>query len=70
MVSAAAAAPSSDELEPGAYLQAGDDVFIKVPWASSSRAPVEGEVFDGEVLASAGLKLVDAPGSSSELEEE
>ena len=33
--------------------------------------PVEGETFDGEVLASAGLSLVDAPGSSSgELEEE
>ena len=69
--SAAAAAPGSEEPQPGAYLKAGDGVFIKLPWASSSRAPVEGEVFDGEVLASAGLTLVDAPSSSSgEPEEE
>ena len=69
--SAADAAPGSEEPQPGAYLKAGDGVFIKLPWASSSRAPVEGETFDGEVLASAGLSLVDAPGSSSgEPEEE
>ena len=49
---------------------AGDGVFIKLPWASSSRAPVEGETFDREVLASAGLTLVDAPSSSDEPEEE
>src|SRR5512133_1361311 len=62
--SAASAEPGSEEPQPGAYLKAGDDIFIKLPWASSSRAPVEGETFDGEVLASAGLSLVDAPGSS------
>ena len=69
--SAAAAAPGSEEPQPGIYLKAGDGVFINLPWASSSRAPVEGESFDGEVLASAGLTLVDAPSSSSgEPEEE
>ena len=69
--SAAAAASGSKEPQPDAYLKAGDGVFIKLPWASSSRAPVEGEVLDGEVLASAGLTLVDAPSSSSgEPEEE
>ena len=68
--SAAAAAPGSEEPQPGVYLKAGDDVFINLPWASSSRAPVEGEIFDGEVLASAGLTLVDAPSSSNEPEEE
>jgi len=69
--SAAAAAPGSKEPQFGAYLKAGDGIFIKLPWASSSRAPVEGEVFDGEVLASAGLTMVDAPSSSnSEPEEE
>ena len=69
--SAAAAAPGSEEPQPDAYLKAGDGVFIKLPWASSSRAPVEGETFDEEVLASAGLTLVDAPSSSSgEPEEE
>src|SRR3954468_18519745 len=36
------------------------------PWASASRAPVEGESFDVEVLASAGLTLVNAPSSSSD----
>ena len=52
-------------------MKAGDGIFIKIPWASSSRAPVEGEILDGEVLASAGLTLVDAPSSSSgEPEEE
>lgn len=69
--SAANAAPGSEEPQPGAYLKVGDGIFIKLPWASSSRAPVEGEVFDGEVLASAGLTMVDAPSrSSSEPEEE
>src|SRR4051812_24640227 len=67
----AAAAPGSEEPQPGVYLKAGDDVFIKLPWESSSRAPVEGETFDGEVLASAELTLVDAPSSSNgESEEE
>ena len=52
-------------------MKAGDGVFINLPWASSSRAPVEGESFDGEVLASVGLMLVDVPSSSSgEPEEE
>lgn len=52
-------------------MKASDSIFIKLPWASSSRVPVEGEVFDGEVLASAGLTMVDAPSSSSgEPEEE
>src|SRR3954469_17394561 len=68
---AAAAASGSEEPQPGVYLKTGDGVFIKLPWESSSRAPVEGEILDGEVLASAGLTLVDAPSSSSgESEEE
>ncbi len=68
---AASAEPGSEEPQPGAYLQAGDNIFIKLPWASSSRVPVEGETFDEEVLASTGLSLVDAPSSSSgEPEEE
>src|SRR3954463_11421573 len=69
--SAAAAAPGSEEPQPGVYLKAGDGVFINLPWASRSRAPVEGESFDVEVLTSAGLTLVDTPSSSSgEPEEE
>ena len=69
--SAASMELGSEEPQPGAYLKAGDDIFIKLPWVSSSRVPVEGETFDEEVLASAGLSLVDAPSSSSgEPEEE
>ena len=68
--SAAAAAPGFEESQPGAYLKAGEGIFIKLPWASSSRAPVEGEILDGEVLASAGLMLVDTPSSSSDDPEE
>ena len=68
--SAAAAAPGSEEPQPGAYLRASDCIFIKLPWASSSRALVKGEILDGEVLASAGLTLVDAPSSSSDEPEE
>ena len=33
--SAADAAPGSEEPQPGAYLKAGDGIFIKLPWASS-----------------------------------
>src|SRR3954467_7522823 len=68
--SAAATAPGSEEPQPGVYLKAGDDVFINLPWASTSRAPVEGESFDVEVLASAGLTVVDAPSSSNDESEE
>src|SRR3954464_13294686 len=60
---AAAAATGSEGPQPGVYLKAGDGVFTNLPWASTSRAPVEGESFDVEVLASAGLTLVDAPSS-------
>src|SRR3954463_6303182 len=63
---AAAGAPGSEEPQPGVYLKAGDGVFINIPWASTSRAPVDGESFDVEVLASAGLTLVDAPSSSND----
>ena len=68
--SAATAASGSEEPQSGAYLKAGEGIFIKLPWVSSSKAPVEGEVLDGEVLASAGLSIVDAPGSSSDEPEE
>src|SRR3954469_6043910 len=62
---AATAASDPEEPSAGGYLKAGDSVFIRLPWESSSRAPVEGEVLDGEVLASAGLTVVDAPSTSS-----
>ncbi|KAM3349135.1 hypothetical protein ACQJBY_022336 [Aegilops geniculata] len=68
--SAAATLSASDEPQPSAYVKAGENIFISLPWASGSRAPVEGEVFDGEVLAAAGLTLVDAPSTSSNTSEE
>src|SRR4051812_34977984 len=68
---ATVATSAPEEPQPGVYLKASDDVFIKLPWESSFRAPVKGEVLDGEVLASAGLTLVDTPSSSGgEPEEE
>lgn len=68
--SATAAASTSGEPQPGVYLKAGEGIFINLPWASSSRAPIEGEIFDGEILAAAGLKLVDTPSASSDTSEE
>ena len=53
--------PSSSTSGPGRYLKVGDDLFVHLPGASS-RAPAEGEVFDGEVLAATGLEVVDEPG--------
>src|SRR3954468_10242035 len=67
---AAAAAADSEEPPAGAYLKAGDGVFIRLPWESGSRAPVEGEALDGEVLASVGLTVVDVPNSSGNEPEE
>ena len=43
----------------GRYLRVSDDLFVHLPGSSSPRAPVEGEVFDEEVLAAAGLEVVD-----------
>ena len=43
----------------GKYLKVGDDLFVHLPGASSSRAPVEGELLDNEVLAAAGFDIVD-----------
>ena len=54
--------PSSSTSGPGRYLKVGNDLFVHLPGASSSRAPAEGEVFDGEVLATTGLEVVGEPG--------
>ena len=45
----------------GKYLRVSDDFFVHLPGASSTRTPVEGEVFDDEQLAAAGLEVVDEP---------
>ena len=46
----------------GRYPRVSDDLFVHLPGSSSSRAPIEGEVFDEEVLAAAGLEVVDELG--------
>ena len=43
----------------GKYLRVSDDLFVHLPGASSTRTPVEGELFDDKVLAAAGLEVVD-----------
>ena len=43
------------------YLRVSDNLFVHLPGASSTRTPVEGEVFDDEVLAAAGLEVIDEP---------
>ena len=45
----------------GKYLRVRDDLSVHLPGASSTRTPVEGEVFDDEVLAAVGLGIVDEP---------
>nr|XP_020177560.1 cuticle collagen 40-like [Aegilops tauschii subsp. strangulata] len=44
---------------PGKYLKVGDDLFVHLPGTAGTRAPAEGEVFDDEALATAGLQVVD-----------
>ena len=39
----------------GRYLRVSDDLFVHLPGTASTGAPIEGEVFDEEVLAAAGL---------------
>ena len=46
----------------GRYLRVSDDLFVHLLGASSTRAPFEGEVFDEEALATAGLEVVDELG--------
>ena len=50
----------------GRYLRVSDDLFVHLPGTSSSRAPIEGEVFDEEVLAAAGLEVVDEPSAGGD----
>ena len=45
----------------GEYLKVADDLIVHLPGMASTRAPTEGEVFDDEALASAGLQVVDEP---------
>jgi hypothetical protein len=55
---------------PSRYLKAGDDIFINLPWAAGSRTPAEGEIFDEDTLAAAGLEIVDEPSASGHKSQE
>lgn len=50
---------------PSKYLKVGDDLFVRLLGTADTRAPAEGEVFDDEALATAGLQVVDEPSASS-----
>ena len=50
----------------GRYLKVSDDLLVHLPGLSSSRVPIEGEVFDEEVLATAGLEAVDEPSTGGD----
>nr|XP_020172501.1 MICAL-like protein 1 [Aegilops tauschii subsp. strangulata] len=54
--SSSPAAPALDK-----YLKVGDHLFVRLPGTAGGRAPAEGEVFDDETLATAGLQVVDEP---------
>ena len=38
-----------------------DDLFVHLLGASSTMAPLKGEVFDEEVLSAAGIEVIDEP---------
>ena len=57
---------SSTASSSGKYLKVSDDLFVHLPGASSTRAPIEGEVFDDKVLAAAGLEIVDEPSAGGD----
>nr|XP_020191277.1 myristoylated alanine-rich C-kinase substrate-like [Aegilops tauschii subsp. strangulata] len=46
---------------PVRYLKVGDGLFVNPPGTAGTSAPAEGEVFDDEALATAGLQVVDEP---------
>jgi hypothetical protein len=58
--------PSASEAPtPSRYLKIGDNLFVSIPGTASTGVPIEGEAFDEEVIAAAGLKVVDEPSASS-----
>ena len=42
-------------------MRGSDNLFVHLPGMASTGVPVEGEVFDDEVLAAAGREIVDEP---------
>jgi hypothetical protein len=61
---------TSDVPSSSRYLRVGDNLFVSLPGTASTGVPSEGESFDEEVLAAAGLKIVDEPRTSSGSKEE
>jgi hypothetical protein len=53
------------------YLKVGDNLFVSIPGTASSGVPTEGEIFDEDIIAAAGLKIIEEPcASSSKYQEE
>ena len=46
---------SSSAPAPSRYLKFGDDLFVSIPREAGTRTPLEGEVFDEEILTAAGI---------------
>ena len=51
-------------------MKVSDDLFVHLPGTASTRAPTEGEVFDDEALAAAGLEVVDEPSTGGDSSQE
>lgn len=64
--------PSTSEAPPSSrYLKVGDHLFVSIDGTSSIGAPTGVEVFDDEVITTAGLEVVDEPRiSNSESKEQ
>nr|XP_020149807.1 cingulin-like [Aegilops tauschii subsp. strangulata] len=46
--------------------EVGEDLFVRLPGTADTRAPAEGEVFDDEVPATAGLQVVEEPSAGGD----
>jgi hypothetical protein len=58
--------PSTSETPPSSrYLKVGDNLFVSIPGTASTGVPTEEEILDEDVIAAAGLKIIDEPRASS-----
>ena len=63
--------PSTSGAPPsGKYLKVGNNLFVSIPGTASIGVPTEGETFDEDIIAAAGLEIVDEPSASSGQSEE
>ncbi|KAI4977244.1 hypothetical protein ZWY2020_054875 [Hordeum vulgare] len=55
---------------PYRYLEASQDQFVSMPGTISSREPVAGESFDGEITIAAGLMVAGDSGADNSMSKE